>query len=101
MLVYFFPLDVFALLIRLAAILDPETIFQRSDAGEPFPSLLMSQGIVPGVKPHLKVATLPGAGGATVMQGLDSLGTRCRSYYEAGARFAKWRSPLVIKVDES
>lgn len=53
-------------------------------------------GIVPGVKPHLKVYTLPGTSGDTVMQGLDSLAARCREYYKAGARFAKWRSPIVI-----
>lgn len=52
--------------------------------------------IIPGVKPHLKVYTLPGTGGGTVMQGLDSLACRCKEYYKAGARFAKWRSPLVI-----
>merc|ERR1712176_1155408 len=33
-----------------------------------------------------------------VMQGLDSLAERAKKYYEAGARFAKWRSPLVIDV---
>jgi fructose-bisphosphate aldolase class I len=33
------------------------------------------------------------------MQGLDSLSVRCKEYYEAGARFAKWRSPLVIDME--
>ena len=32
------------------------------------------------------------------MQGLDSLAVRCKEYYANGARFAKWRSPLVINV---
>lgn len=32
----------------------------------------------------------------TVMQGLDSLAVRCREYKKAGAKFAKWRSPLQI-----
>lgn len=32
------------------------------------------------------------------MQGLDSLAVRCKEYYKAGARFAKWRSPMVIDV---
>jgi fructose-bisphosphate aldolase class I len=81
-----------------AAILDPETLYQRADDGRPFAQLLSDSGIVPGVKPHLKVYALPGTGGDTVMQGLDSLGARCREYYEAGARFAKWRSPLAIDV---
>ena len=81
-----------------AAILDPETLYQKSDDGILFPKLLSQRGIVPGVKPHLKVYTLPGTNGDTVMQGLDSLAERCRQYYQAGARFAKWRSPLVIDV---
>lgn len=80
-----------------AAILDPETLLQKSDTtGQTFPALLTGKGIVPGVKPHLKVYTLPGTGGDTIMQGLDSLAVRCKDYYQAGARFAKWRSPLSI-----
>lgn len=34
------------------------------------------------------------------MQGLDSLAVRCKEYYAAGARFAKWRSPLEIDVSK-
>ena len=80
-----------------AAILDPETLYQKSsNSNQLFPQVLTERGIVPGVKPHLKVYTLPGTNGDTVMQGLDSLAVRCRAYYQAGARFAKWRSPLAI-----
>ncbi|KAG7356210.1 fructose-bisphosphate aldolase [Nitzschia inconspicua] len=81
-----------------AAILDPETLYQRSDSGLLFPEVLSKKGIVPGIKPHLKIYTLPGTNGDTVMQGLDSLAVRCKEYYDAGARFAKWRSPLVIDM---
>lgn len=82
-----------------AAILDPETIYQKSSTNnKSFPEVLTEKGIVPGVKPHLKIYTLPGTNGDTVMQGLDSLAERAKKYYEAGARFAKWRSPLVIDV---
>jgi fructose-bisphosphate aldolase class I len=83
-----------------AAILDPETLYQKSDDGKLFPELLTDRGIVPGVKPHLKIYELPGTGGDTIMQGLDSLAVRAKEYYEAGARFAKWRSPLVIDVEK-
>ncbi len=83
-----------------AAILDPETLYQKSDEGQLFPELLTKRGIVPGVKPHLKIYTLPGTNGDTVMQGLDSLAVRCKEYYDAGARFAKWRSPLVIDIEK-
>jgi fructose-bisphosphate aldolase class I len=84
-----------------AAILDPETLYQKSDTdGKPFPQVLTERGIVPGIKPHLKIYTLPGTNGDTVMQGLDSLAVRCKEYYANGARFAKWRSPLVIDVEK-
>jgi len=83
-----------------AAILDPETLYQKSDDGKLFPELLTERGIVPGVKPHLKIYELPGTNGDTVMQGLDSLSVRAKEYYDAGARFAKWRSPLVIDIEK-
>jgi len=83
-----------------AAILDPETLYQSSDDGVLFPEVLSNKGIVPGVKPHLKIYTLPGTNGDTIMQGLDSLAVRCKEYYAAGARFAKWRSPLVIDMEK-
>lgn len=84
-----------------AAILDPETMYQKSDTcGKVFTEVLSKKGIIPGVKPHLKVYTLPGTNGDTVMQGLDSLAARCKEYYKAGARFAKWRSPLVIDIEK-
>lgn len=83
-----------------AAILDPETLYQKSDDGKLFPDVLKERDIVPGIKPHLKIYTLPGTNGDTVMQGLDSLASRCAEYYKAGARFAKWRSPLVIDMEK-
>jgi fructose-bisphosphate aldolase class I len=84
-----------------AAILDPETLYQKSDtSGKLFPQVLLERGIVTGVKPHLKIYNLPGTYGDTVMQGLDSLAARCKEYYSAGARFAKWRSPLVINMEK-
>jgi fructose-bisphosphate aldolase class I len=87
-----------------AAILDPETLYQKSSTNgkenKLFPEVLRDRGIVPGVKPHLKVYELPGTNGDTVMQGLDSLNVRAREYYQAGARFAKWRSPLVIDMSK-
>jgi len=83
-----------------AAILDPETLYQKSDDGKLFPDVLKERGIVPGIKPHLKIYELPGTNGDTVMQGLDSLAVRAKEYYEGGALFAKWRSPLVIDVEK-
>ena len=82
-----------------AAILDPETLYQKSTTnGKLFPEVLSDLGIVPGVKPHLKVYALPGQSGATVMQGLDSLAMRLEEYKKAGCKFAKWRSPMDIDI---
>jgi len=82
-----------------AAILDPETLYQKSStSGKMFPHALNDIGILPGVKPHLKVYALPGQNGATVMQGLDSLAARCKEYKAAGCKFAKWRSPIDIDL---
>ena len=58
------------------AILDPETVFQKSTEGVPLPKVLAARGILPGVKPSLTVYKLPGCDGETVMQGLDSLAER-------------------------
>merc|ERR1719387_3451493 len=80
------------------AILDPETVFQKSDKGVPLPKLLTERGILPGVKPSLTVYKLPGCDGETAMQGLNSLAERLRSYKAAGCVFAKWRSPLNVDV---
>jgi fructose-bisphosphate aldolase class I len=80
------------------AILDPETLDQKSDSGSHFPELLSSKGIIPGVKPHLKTYVLPGTIGDTVMQGLDSLADRMKIYYGKGARFTKWRAPFDVDV---
>lgn len=81
-----------------AAILDPETLLQKDDKGVLFPESLSQRNIITGVKPHLKVYTLPNGSKDTVMQGLDGLASRCATYYRQGARFAKWRSPLVISM---
>jgi len=82
-----------------AAILDPETIYQKSSTnGKLFPEVLSELGIMPGIKPHLKVYVLPGQDGSTHMQGLDSLAARCKDFKAAGIKFAKWRSPLTINV---
>ena len=43
---------------------------------------------------------LAGTNSETTTQGLDSLGGRCQQYYEAGARFAKWRAVLKIGATE-
>jgi fructose-bisphosphate aldolase, class I len=78
-------------------ILFEETLFQKSLAGQPFPELLKSKGVIPGIKVD-KGAKPLAAGGPdeTVTEGLDGLRERLAKYHEAGARFAKWRAVISI-----
>src|SRR5262245_15003209 len=73
-----------------------ETIRQSSADGTPFPKLLSSRGIIPGIKVDKGAKPLAGAGGETVTEGLDGLRDRLQEYYELGARFTKWRAVISI-----
>ncbi|MEW6166753.1 MAG: class I fructose-bisphosphate aldolase [Pseudomonadota bacterium] len=77
-------------------ILFEETLFQSSLDGTPFPKLLASKGIVPGIKVDKGAKPLAGAPGETITEGLDGLRERLVKYKEAGARFAKWRAVITI-----
>ncbi|GAQ84076.1 fructose-bisphosphate aldolase [Klebsormidium nitens] len=78
-------------------ILFEETLFQKSAAGKPFVDILNEAGVLPGIKVDKGVVPLAGTDGETTTQGHDGLGERCAKYYQAGARFAKWRA--VLKID--
>ena len=73
-----------------------ETIRQQDDAGVPFPQLLASRGIVPGIKVDTGAKALAGYPGEKVTEGLDGLRDRLAEYYGMGARFAKWRAVITI-----
>ena len=77
-------------------ILFDETIRQRSTDGMPFPELLESKGIVPGIKVDKGAKPLALAPGETITEGLDGLRARLEEYRELGARFAKWRATYSI-----
>ncbi len=77
-------------------ILFDETIRQSASDGTPFPKLLESRGIVPGIKVDMGAKALAGAEGETVTEGLDGLRERLQEYYELGARFTKWRAVISI-----
>jgi len=80
-------------------ILYDETIRQRALDGTPFPTLLESKGIVPGIKVDLGAKPLAHAEGETVTEGLDGLRERLKEYHDLGARFAKWRATYSISDD--
>ncbi len=82
------------------AILFEETLYQNHLDGETMVSKLDKLGIIPGIKVDKGLRPLAGAlEGETWCQGLEELAERTAKYYEAGARFAKWRAVLQITPD--
>ena len=77
-------------------ILFEETLKQKSGTGVPLPQLLISQGILVGIKVDKGLVPLAGFAGEKVTQGLDGLAERLREYKQLGARFAKWRAVIAI-----
>ena len=63
-----------------------------------FPDVLVSKGIIPGIKVDRGVQDHHGFKGEVITQGLDDLDARFKEYYDLGARFAKWR--MVVTIDE-
>ena len=80
-------------------ILFDETIRQSGHDGTPFPKLLESKGVIPGIKVDEGAKPLALAKGETVTEGLDGLRARLEEYRELGARFAKWRATYSIDAD--
>ena len=77
-------------------ILFDETIRQSASDGTPFPELLASKGIIPGIKVDKGAKALALAAGETITEGLDGLRARLEEYRHLGARFAKWRATYSI-----
>jgi fructose-bisphosphate aldolase class I len=77
-------------------ILYDETIRQSSADGTPFPKLLDSKGIIPGIKVDTGAKPLALTDAETITEGLDGLRDRLNEYRELGARFAKWRATYSI-----
>ena len=75
-----------------------ETLRQSTtcDNKIPFTDLLVSKGVVPGIKVDKGAKELAGFSGEKVTEGLDGLRDRLKEYYEMGARFAKWRAVITI-----
>ena len=80
-------------------ILFDETLRQSSLDGTPFPKVLESKGVIPGIKVDKGAKPLALAEGETVTEGLDGLRERLAEYRELGARFAKWRATYSIGSD--
>jgi len=81
-------------------ILFDETIRQSAADGTPFPKLLESKGVIPGIKVDKGAKPLALAPDETITEGLDGLRGRLEEYRELGARFAKWRATYSIASDK-
>jgi fructose-bisphosphate aldolase class I len=77
-------------------ILYDETIRQSAADGTPFPEVLASKGVVPGIKVDTGANDLAGHPGEKVTEGLDGLRARFAEYHALGARFSKWRAVITI-----
>ena len=77
-------------------ILYDETLRQASDDGTPFPQVLASKGVVPGIKVDTGANDLAGHPVEKVTEGLDGLRARFAEYHSLGARFSKWRAVITI-----
>ena len=80
-------------------ILYDETIRQTAADGTPFPRLLESKGVIPGIKVDKGAKPLANSDGETISEGLDGLRARLEEYRGLGARFAKWRATYTISGD--
>lgn len=78
------------------AILYEETLFQKASDGRPLAEIIRAAGGVPGIKVDTGAKPMALFPGETVTEGLDGLAARLARYYEAGARFAKWRAALAV-----
>jgi fructose-bisphosphate aldolase class I len=76
-----------------------ETMRHETVDGIPFPELLTSRGIYPGIKVDKGTRDLALYPGEKFTQGLDGLRERLAEYVELGAAFTKWRTVYTIGKD--
>lgn len=77
-------------------ILYEETLFQKAADGTPLAEIIKAAGSIPGIKVDTGAKPQTFFPGETITEGLDGLGARFKKYYDAGARFAKWRGVIAI-----
>jgi len=80
-------------------ILYDETIWQKAKDGTPLVDIIKASGSIPGIKVDEGTKPLPNCPGELITIGLDKLADRLPKYYDAGARFAKWRAVIDIGDD--
>lgn len=76
-------------------ILYDETIKQNFNS-KSIPSIILEKDSVPGIKVDTGAKTLANSKDEKITEGLDGLRERLKTYYDLGARFAKWRGVYII-----
>ncbi|MDW5314836.1 class I fructose-bisphosphate aldolase [Rhizobium sp. PL01] len=77
-------------------ILYEETLLQKAADGTPLVDVIRAAGAVPGIKVDTGAKPMAKFPGETITEGLDGLAARLKTYYDAGARFAKWRGVISV-----
>ena len=80
-------------------ILYKDTLEQQLVDSKKVPNFLKENNIIAGVKVDEGTEKFSENGVELYTKGLDGLKERCNGYYEAGARFSKWRN--VFSVEEN
>ena len=79
-------------------ILYDETIKQTSSLKKTIPELISDSGAIPGIKVDTGAKKQAQLNNETITEGLDGLSERLKTYYNLGARFAKWRGVFNISI---
>lgn len=77
-------------------ILFEETFSNQNAQGKTVPEILLSKGILPGIKVDKGLQDLPNTQHEQVTVGLDDLAERLAVFKAKGAKFAKWRNVYSI-----
>lgn len=81
-------------------ILYKETLTQKAGDGTPFPTLLSSRGIIPGIKVDEGLEPLAESPDESITKGLLGLPERLAEYRSSyGTGFTKWRAAIKIDGD--
>ncbi|MEO6001962.1 MAG: class I fructose-bisphosphate aldolase [Opitutus sp.] len=77
-------------------ILFDETLRQTTTDGTRLIDLILTAGMIPGIKVDKGTKPLVGFPGDLITEGLDGLRERLTEYRQLGARFTKWRAVIAV-----
>src|SRR3990167_2179126 len=81
-------------------ILFEEALNQRTTDGVMFPDVLLSKGILPGIKVDQGLSDLTGFENEFTSRGIETLALRLREYKKSKLFFTKWRAAFTVGKDK-